>query len=36
MNGLQLDTCTKDILCVDCKDTTCLHAGKNHVGLSKI
>lgn len=28
MNGLQLDTCTKDILCVDCRDTTCLHAGK--------
>lgn len=27
MNGLQLDTCTKDILCVDGKDTTCLHAG---------
>lgn len=28
MNGLQLDTCTKDILCVDCRDTTCLHAGE--------
>lgn len=28
MNEIQLDTCTKNILCVDCKDTTCLHAGK--------
>lgn len=28
MNEIQLDTCTKNILCVDCRDTTCLHAGK--------
>ena len=28
MNEIQLDTCTKNILCLDCRDTTCLHAGK--------
>lgn len=28
MPEIQLSTCTKNTLCVDCKDTTCLHAGK--------
>ena len=28
MHDIQLNTCTENVLCVDCKNTTCLHAGK--------